>query len=105
MNPHGNPIRPSSVRVCQFRHPGTAGATIIKRPAAMRQAAHLHALPTLLPVERKQNRGDHEQDGENGRDAREQRLARPGAVEHARAPADQRAAKQCLPIKSALVEA
>jgi hypothetical protein len=23
LNPHGNPIRPSSVRVCQFRHPGT----------------------------------------------------------------------------------
>ena len=22
LNPHGNPIRPSSVRVCQFRHPG-----------------------------------------------------------------------------------
>ena len=29
LNPHGNPIRPSSVRVCQFRHPGTRRARFI----------------------------------------------------------------------------
>ncbi len=40
LNPHGNPIRPSSVRVCQFRHPGTGCRDhymTIKKGAARRE--------------------------------------------------------------------
>src|SRR2546428_4589266 len=70
LNPHGKPIRPSSVRVCQFRQPGTDSRDHYTAPVRSPARRVMKSVATRLLSEKgKVRRGDNEQDCADGSEA------------------------------------
>src|SRR3989454_4971169 len=89
LNPHGKPIRPSSVRVCQFRQPGTDSRDHYTAPVRSPARRAMKSEATRLLSEKgKVRRGDNEQNCADGSEAGKERFSRPRTVEHPGAAAD-----------------
>src|SRR2546428_10232710 len=76
LNPHGKPIRPSSVRVCQFRQPGTDSRDHYTAPVRSPARRVMKSVATRLLSEKgKVRRGDNEQDCADGSEAGKERFS------------------------------
>src|SRR2546427_10368662 len=88
LNPHGKPIRPSSVRVCQFRQPGTHSRDHYTAPVGNPARRVMKSAATRLLSEKgKVRRGDNEQNCADGSEAGKERFSLPPAAEDPRAAA------------------
>src|SRR3989449_2830538 len=97
LNPHGKPIRPSTVRVCQFRQPGTDSRDHYTAPVRSPARRVMKSVATRLLSEKgKVRRGDNEQDCADGSEAGKERFSRPRAVGKPGAAADR---AQPLPLR------